>query len=563
MRKILFVLVFVLAAFVVVQPSIAVENDSPNNKFGIHLAQPSEEDIKKARELVNSQGGDWGYITLVIQENDRNREKWQSTFDLLREYHLIPIIRLATSPDGEVWRIPTEEDANGWAQFLNSLNWVVKKRYVMLFNEPNQGQEWGGETNPVGYAKVALAFARKLKSTNPDFQLMIAGFDASAPSNPPGLEDERVFLQAVVDTFGADTFNELIDGLSSHSYPNPGFAGPPSGFGKGSVRTYQWELETLKSMGIKDLPVFITETGWDGDALNRNLVAQYLKIAYETVWLPDPRVIAVTPFILNYQGQPFLKFSWLKQGGTDPYPQFGLMQTIQKQKGVPSQTESARLSGDLPKEMTVGSIYRFPVKITNTGQTIWKHEDGYSFHVDGVDSHYYFIPDMPTMKPFQEAQVYVYAQTLEESPGVRSAIISLYKNNNKLMNIRNWSFEIVPQPSLAFGMKLTPSVISDSSDYELQVFDDKDQLLYKQTGVVVKEGRGSIPAIPNVVLNHRYRLVLLRAGFLPRQTMVLFKNGQNEVTFNWLIPLDFNQDGAFDSRDINTIFTPPKDFVRN
>jgi hypothetical protein len=112
-------------------------------------------------------------------------------------------------------------------------------------------------------------------------------------------------------------------------------------------------------------------------------------------------------------------------------------------------------------------------------------------------------------------------------------------------------------------MKLTPSVISDGADYELQVFDDKDQLLYKQSNVAVKDGRGTITAIPNVVLNHRYRLVLLRAGFLPRQTMVLFKTGENNVSFNWLIPLDFNQDGAFDSRDINTIFTPPKDYIRN
>ncbi len=563
MRKILFVLVFILAAFVVVHPSIAAENNQPNNKFGIHLAQPSEEDIKKARELLNSQGGDWGYVTLVIQENDRNKEKWQNTFDLLREYHLIPVIRLATSPAGAVWRVPSESDASSWAEFLNSLNWVVKKRYVILFNEPNQGQEWGGQTDPAGYAKIALTYARKIKATNPDFQIMIAGFDASAPSNPPYTEDERVFLQAAIDTFGADTFNELIDGFSSHSYPNPGFAGPPSGFGKGSVRTYQWELESLESLGIKELPVFITETGWDGDALNRSLVAQYLKIAYDSVWLPDNRVVAVTPFILNYQGEPFLKFSWLKQGGTDPYPQFDLIKGESKQKGEPSQLESGKLSGDLPKEMTVGSIYRFALKVTNTGQSIWKHDDGYSFKVDGVDSHYYFIPDMPSIKPFQEAQIYMYAQTLQENPGVRSSVISLYKHDTKIMNIRSWSFEVVPQPSLTFGMKLTPSVISDGADYELQVFDDKDQLLYKQTNVVVKDGRGTIPAIPNVVLTHRYRLVLLRAGFLPRQTMVLFKNGENNVSFNWLIPLDFNQDGAFDSRDINTIFTPPKDFVRN
>jgi hypothetical protein len=46
----------------------------PNNKFGIHLAVPSREDEQSAAKLVNSHGGSWGYVTLVIQDNDRNRK---------------------------------------------------------------------------------------------------------------------------------------------------------------------------------------------------------------------------------------------------------------------------------------------------------------------------------------------------------------------------------------------------------------------------------------------------------------------------------------------------------
>ncbi|PIV62699.1 hypothetical protein COS12_01355, partial [Candidatus Roizmanbacteria bacterium CG01_land_8_20_14_3_00_33_9] len=83
--------------FLLIAPSIdATESGRPNNKFGIHLAQPHHDEIKKAAELVNSNGGDWGYVTLIIQENDRSVQKWQEIFDLLRQYHLIPIIRLAT-----------------------------------------------------------------------------------------------------------------------------------------------------------------------------------------------------------------------------------------------------------------------------------------------------------------------------------------------------------------------------------------------------------------------------------------------------------------------------------
>src|SRR3989339_1130045 len=117
----------------------------PNNKFGISLAQPNIDQFSQVKELVNSNSGDWGYVTLIIEEKDRNKEKWQGIFNQLRKLHLIPIIRLATSAEGENWRRPEVKDAQGWVEFLDSLNWVVKNRYIILFNEPNHGSEWGVE----------------------------------------------------------------------------------------------------------------------------------------------------------------------------------------------------------------------------------------------------------------------------------------------------------------------------------------------------------------------------------------------------------------------------------
>src|SRR5512140_2801584 len=118
-----FILLFISIFFI--SPHFVFAEEKSNNKFGISLLQPTSSDIKKASELVNSHGGDYGYVTLVIQENDRDTGKWQGIFDELRKYHLIPIVRLATQPEGENWRQPAPEDASGWAQFLNSLNLVV------------------------------------------------------------------------------------------------------------------------------------------------------------------------------------------------------------------------------------------------------------------------------------------------------------------------------------------------------------------------------------------------------------------------------------------------------
>jgi hypothetical protein len=252
-------LIFLLSVifFLTLSPIVKAA-DRSENKFGIHLAVPDNGELEKAAELVNSNGGDWGYVTIVIQENDRNHEKWQDIFNKLRELHLIPIIRVATVPQGPVWKRPVPEDVDSWVDFLNGLNWVVKDRYVILFNETNHGQEWGGSVDPVSYAKISQLFAQKLKERNKDFFVMLGGLDASAPSAAPEYADEADYLKTVIDTIGKDDFNKLFSGLSSHSYPNPGFVGSPYASGRGSVRTYEWELYLLESWGVKELPVFLT-----------------------------------------------------------------------------------------------------------------------------------------------------------------------------------------------------------------------------------------------------------------------------------------------------------------
>ena len=103
-----------------------------------------------------------------------------------------------------------------------------------------------------------------------------------------------------------DIFKKL-DGLSSHSYPNPGFSQPPWVNTKMSVTSFKFERDLVEQLSGKKLPVFITETGWAHGAGN---LAQNYKIAYEQLWLSDGRVRAVTPFILNYVGAPFAQFSW-------------------------------------------------------------------------------------------------------------------------------------------------------------------------------------------------------------------------------------------------------------
>lgn len=550
MKTVLIASLLLLTVSWLPQATYAYDPSVSNNKYGIGLAQPTEEDLKKAADLVNSNGGDWGYVTLVMQENDRDHAKWQQIFDTMRKLHLIPIIRLATQPAGSVWKRPSKGNATEWVNFLNSLNWVIKDRYVILFNEPNHAAEWGGEVDPADYAAVALEFATKLKSGNQDFYIMLAGFDASAPSAPPTYQDEQIFLQSVFTRETIDQWNSVLSGWSSHSYPNPAFAGSPTDVGRGTIRNYQWELDLLKQLGVKDLPVFITETGWDASLLGQDVVAEYTKTAFEQVWFPDSRVVATTPFLLNYQGEPFIKFSWATTGNNGFHPVYYKVQDLLKTSGRPEVIEKGALRGELPDELVTGSIYRFPVTLRNTGQSIWNGKEGYSIKIEGANPIFYYASDLGAVSPYQDTQVYIYAQTIDDTTGRKSFKIVLYKDDKKVEDLRSWNPEILPLPSLTFKVRLFPAFLIDSSEYEVQIFDDQEQMVYKKINVGVIASEGILQGVPNVVIGKRYRVVLLRPYFLPRQTYVVFNKGKNKLTFPWMLPVDMNNDGKLDAKDL-------------
>lgn len=540
----------VVLLIVIFIPRIVIAEAS-NNKFGIHLAQPHLESLKEARELINSSGGDWGYVTVVLQENDKNKEKWQLIFDQMREFHLIPIVRLATVPEGENWRRPKAEEADGWVNFLDSLNWPVKNRYIILFNEPNHGQEWGGEVDPNDYAKVALAYAEKLKKKNKDFFIMLAGLDASAPSAGTSMEDEEIFLKQLLTS--NSSLLTYIDGLASHSYPNPGFAGSPYDAGRKSIRGYEWELELLKSQGInKDLPVFITETGWRGHS---DLISQNYKTAFEQVWLSDDRVKAITPFILDYQGEPFLDFSWKRFQSSEFYPQYELIQSMAKTKGEPAQIEKGEIRFDFPKELVTQSNFHFRLKLKNTGQAIWDKDNGYALGVwsNEEKKFEYLFSDLSSIKPFEEDEVDFYLKT-DGLLGKHQVAISLLKNGKPILQSQNWDFDILPLPQIKAKVNLYPKILVSADDFEIQIFDEKEELVFKKKNIKFTNNEAVISNIQNIAFGRKYRIVVLRSYYLPRQSVIVFQKGANEVKFKLMYPIDFNQDGKLDGNDLPALF---------
>ncbi|PIY69370.1 hypothetical protein COY90_00980 [Candidatus Roizmanbacteria bacterium CG_4_10_14_0_8_um_filter_39_9] len=530
---------------------------SPNNKVGISLLQPTDEDIKMASELVNSSGGDYGYATLVIQENDRSVSKWQDVFEKLREAHLIPIVRLATQPEGENWRRPTLNDAPSWAEFLNVLNWVTEKRYIVLFNEPNHGSEWGGEVDAKNYREVAVAFAQKLKEKNKDFFIMSAGLDGAAPNALPLYEDEEAFLAELFQKNDTPLEN-VIDGWASHSYPNPGFSASPWDAGKKSIRGYDWELQTIQSLGVsKNFPVFITETGWVSDRLTRATVAAYYKQAFENVWGPDPRVMAVTPFVFNYQSDPFLGFSWKKQGEESYYAQYYSVWEIPKVLGTPGIRESGTIQQELPAEFVADSSYRFSLRLRNTGQAIWDTEGSYSLGFSSTAPFEYIFSDIKNLRPYQDTQITLFVKTKKSSSGDHVTTIQLKKSGSLIAQTDPWHFTILPLPSLKISSSLFPKLISNSKSAEVQIYDEKEWLAYKKAGLSMNKGQITLGEVQNIILGKKYRVVLLVPGYLPRQNFTVLRRGENKTSLRALLPFDFNSNGALGWDDLGALLQAP------
>lgn len=374
MKKIIIPLIIFVSSFLFTRPANALENPTAvdNNKFGIHIID--ENDLEDASRLVNSSGGDWGYVTFVIREDERDAVRWQKVFDKARRLHLIPILRLATKQDGSNWKKPDPDDISGWVNFLDSLNWVIKNRYIIIGNEPNHATEWGGEVNSQEYGDYFTNIANRLKLSSSDYFIMMSGFDASAPDNKLHMSEEK-YLKRLLQKY-PKIFNN-VDGWASHSYPNPDFSSSPTNSGQKSIKTYNWELSLLKRLGVtKDLPVIISETGWahkteaDANYLNPDQLIEYYKKLYD-LYLSDTRVISFTPFILNYLNQPFEKFSWKKIDGSF-YPFFEETQKILKTKGTPMQITEAQLIFEIIPEFIKkdGLTYAAGI-VKNTGQSIW------------------------------------------------------------------------------------------------------------------------------------------------------------------------------------------------
>lgn len=538
--------------------------ETQNNKYGILTVEP--DDILEISTLVNSTGGDWGYVTLVIQEDDRSIEKWQAVFNRMRRVHLIPIVRLATKIEGDAWKKPTIESISDWISFFNALNWPIENRYVVLFNEPNHANEWGRSLDPKGYALVATAFAKAFHVASDDYFILPAGLDVSASTDGRSL-DAASYLKQMYNA-NPELF-ELLDGWVSHSYPNPAFSGSAYAYGRGTLRSYAWEREYMRSLGVtKSYPIFITETGWvhlfgitnNFNLLSPEAIGSALQQASVGAW-KDAFIVAITPFIYNYQGLPFDHFSWKKLGSNDFYAHYFAYQAIPKIRGMPFFRESYTLDHPLiPETLVKNSSVTLTAKISNTGQSIISQNGGYTLTIDGPMEFVSITDSLPTIEPGESGDVRLHLRVpnREESFPFTLSIT----HDNRAVTLQTGTITLIPPPSLTLDIQLGWKKRSDTKEATVLIY-DKDELIHKIHGVWIKNGIGTVSDLTNVIPNNFYRVVLLVPQYLPRQTIATIKAEGSTILMPRMYPVDVNSDGTFTLADIVTMLTlPPRDILR-
>jgi hypothetical protein len=274
-------------------------------------------------------------VIIPIQSGDRDLVKWQKFMNDCRRLHVIPVIRLATEGDyfnTVVWRKPSKEDVLDFANFLNSLVWPVKNRYIVVFNEVNRSDEWGGKLDPKEYAQLLNYAVSTFKFLNEDFFIISSGLDNAAPNIFGEYMDEYDYMVAMNNSV-PEIFS-LIDGLGSHSYPNPGFKQMPYILTSQSIDSFSFEKNLVRRLSNKNLPVFITETGWSKEVLSESQIAQYLEYAFKYVW-SDKNIVSVTYFVLQAGTKPFSHFSLINEDGKRNQI-FSTLAGISKTQGKPT-----------------------------------------------------------------------------------------------------------------------------------------------------------------------------------------------------------------------------------
>lgn len=338
-----------------------------NPKMGIHTRLTDEVEpwkIKRTLEMVREMGAPWivEYFPWAYHEPFPGIFDWSHS-DLVvahaQRQGLSIIARIGFVPE---WARPADSassflprerypDFGDYVQaFVN--RYGDRVRAIIVWNEPNLALEWGFQPiDPEGYTELlALAYHRVQQSDHPNV-LVLGG--ALAPTlAPPGNEqamNELVYLQRMLDT-GA---GRVMDGLAVHAYGWSFPADDPPDPQVVNFRRTELIHQLLADNGLSELPIFITEGGWNDHPRWTRAVKPAQRIdntirAYQLVasW-PWAKMAALWAFRYPWPARTYLDYFTFVTPDFEPKPIYLEVQRYSrrtKEAGRQGSTEAIRIN---------------------------------------------------------------------------------------------------------------------------------------------------------------------------------------------------------------------------
>jgi hypothetical protein len=282
-----------------------------NELAGVHTRFIDEAEtwkIQRGLSMIREMGAPWvvEFFPWAYLEPSKGNYQWQVAeriIDHANRQGLQVIARLGYVPD---WARPAGDEQQTTFTYLDRAHYADfaefaaafaahfkgRVNYIVIWNEPNLSGEWGMRpVDPAGYVALLQVSYAPIKQANPGVTVL-AG--ALAPTLEPagsaqGLDD-LLYLQGMYQALGADAQGQSLtanlqsptaqskienpkskilsrpyDGWAIHAY---GRTDPPEATPAADVINYrraELEHDVMEQHGDGDLPVFITEAGWNDD----------------------------------------------------------------------------------------------------------------------------------------------------------------------------------------------------------------------------------------------------------------------------------------------------------
>ena len=260
-----------------------------NDLAGVHTRFIDEAEtwkIQRGLSMIREMGTPWivEFFPWAYLEPRQGQFQWQSAeriIDHANRQGLRMIARLGFVPE---WARPNPSLQQTTTTYLDPAHYADfaafaaafaahfrgRVNYIVLWNEPNLSGEWGMQAvDPAGYVALLRASYPLIKQANPEVTVL-AG--ALAPTLEPagsaqGLDDllylERMY--AAMQTAADAPARRPYDAWAVHSY---GRTAPPEEAPRPDVINFR-RTELLRDIMLKhgdaDIPVFITEAGWNDE----------------------------------------------------------------------------------------------------------------------------------------------------------------------------------------------------------------------------------------------------------------------------------------------------------